>query len=276
MTTLDELGITFGKQLGLPHLPAHFQTIALSFGVFTLVYAASAILSPSLAPRTYPQLSWRGKHSWNVHAVSMAHAVVIGPMAAHRLLVLPDVGSAEKAFGWHESMGRLHGIAVGFVWDTIESVLAQVDVGFIIHGLACAVIFGMSYRPFMAYYGPCALVWELSTPFLNSKVYLDKLHMTGGRLQAINGVVLLSVFFAVRVCYGIYISFDFFHTLLDVWETIPTALALTYALGNVTLNILNLFWFTKMIAAIRKRFPSGKGTSNKANGQASRGKARTE
>lgn len=113
MITLDELGIAVGKQLGLPHLPTHFETIALSFGAFTLVYVASAILSPSLAPRTYPHLSWRAKHSWNVHAVSMVHAVVIGPMAAHRLLVLPDVGSVEKAFGWHESMGRLHGIAVG-------------------------------------------------------------------------------------------------------------------------------------------------------------------
>lgn len=113
MITLYETGIAVGKQLGLPHLPVHFETIALSFGAFTLVYFASAILSPSLAPRTYPHLSWKAKHSWNVHAVSMAHALVIGPMAAHRLLVLPDVGSVEKAFGWHESMGRLHGIAVG-------------------------------------------------------------------------------------------------------------------------------------------------------------------
>lgn len=29
--------------------------------------------------------------------------------------------------------------------------------------------------------------------------------MTGGRLQAINGVMLVIMFFAVRVCYGIYI-----------------------------------------------------------------------
>lgn len=28
--------------------------------------------------------------------------------------------------------------------------------------------------------------------------------MTGGLLQAINGIILLSLFFAVRVCYGIY------------------------------------------------------------------------
>ncbi|KAG8717275.1 hypothetical protein FRC09_014524, partial [Ceratobasidium sp. 395] len=184
MVTIDELGVILGKRLRLPHLPAHFETVAISFGAFTLVYILSAILSPVLAPKTYPNLSLRTKHSWNVHAVSMAHAVVIGPMALHRLFILPNVGSFEKAFGWEESMGKLHGIAVG---------------------------------------------------------YLDKLQMTGGLLQAINGLILLTLFFAVRVCYGIYISFDFFHTLMEVRGTIPAGLVLTYGGGNLALNLLNLF-----------------------------------
>lgn len=252
---MDDLGIILGKQLGLPHLSAHFGTIVYSFAAFTLVYVSSALLSPVIAPMTYPLLSKRAKHSWNVHAVSMAHAVIIGPMALHRLFILPTVSRAEKAFGWEESMGRLHGIAVGyFVWDTIESILAQVEVGFVIHGLSCALIFGLSYRPFMAFYGPSALVWELSTPFLNIHWYLDKLQMTGGLLQAINGFILLGLFFAVRVCYGIYMSLDFFRTLLEVRGKIPVGLTLTYGGGNLALNVLNLFWFTKMIAALRKRF----------------------
>ncbi|GAB1517922.1 hypothetical protein RhiTH_000978 [Rhizoctonia solani] len=170
MSVLDEIGAILGRQLNLPHLPAHFQTIAYSFGAFSITYIVSALASPVIAPRTYPKLPRRTKHSWNVHAVSMAHAMVIGPMAAHRLWTLPEAESFEKAFGWNESMGLLHGIAVGFIWDTIESVLAQVEIGFIVHGLACTLIFGLSYRPFMAFYGPTALVWEISTPFLNSKI----------------------------------------------------------------------------------------------------------
>lgn len=256
MLSMDELGGILGRQLSLPHLPGHFQTIVYSFGAFTMVYLVSALTSPLIAPGTYPNLSRRTKHSWNVHAVSMVHAMVVGPIAAHRLLTLPNVENFEKAFGWNESMGLLHGIAVGyFVWDTIESILAQVEVGFIIHGLACTLIFGLSYRPFMAFYGPSALVWEISTPFLNIHWYLDKLQMTGGRLQAINGFILLGLFFAVRVCYGLYMSFEFFQTLFAVHGSIPIELALTYGLGNLALNLLNMFWFTKMIAAIRKRFP---------------------
>ncbi|CAE6436356.1 unnamed protein product [Rhizoctonia solani] len=273
MLTLDELGEILSKWLSLPHLPGHFQTIVYSFGIFTVVYLISALASPSIAPETYPKLSRKTKHNWNVHAVSMAHAVVIGPMAAHRLLTVSDVGSFEKAFGWNENMGLLHGIAVGFVWDTIESILAQAEVGFIIHGLACTLIFGLSYRPFMAFYGPSALVWELSTPFLNSKIqigidfgYLDKLQMTGGLLQAVNGIILLAVFFAVRVCYGLYMSFDFFQTLLAVRGSIPIGILLTYGLGNIALNVLNLFWFTKMIAALRKRFGKGEQEYQLSNG----------
>lgn len=113
MSVLDDLGAWLGERLGLPHLPAHFRTIVLSLEVFTGVYIASALMSPFIAPEIYPRLSRRTKHSWNVHAVSMVHALVIGPMAAYRLLTLPEVDTLEKAFGWDEGMGFLHGIAVG-------------------------------------------------------------------------------------------------------------------------------------------------------------------
>ncbi|KAG8772770.1 hypothetical protein FRC12_002900 [Ceratobasidium sp. 428] len=101
--------------------------------------------------------------------------------------------------------------------------------------------------------------------------------MTGGLLQAINGLILLTLFFAVRVCYGIYISFDFFHTLMEVRGTIPAGLALTYGGGNLALNLLNLFWFTKMIAALRKRFRKPKSPDGSASKLApSPNRAKTE
>lgn len=266
---LDELGVALGRTLGLPHLPGHFQTIVVSFLAFTLVYLASAIASPFIAPRTYPRLSRRTKHSWNVHAVSMVHAMIIGPMATYKILTMPEASHIEKAFGWNESVGRLHAIAVGyFIWDTIESVLARAEIGFVIHGLACGLIFCLTYSPFMGLYGPSALIWELSTPFLNIHWYLDKLQMTGGRLQAINGFILLVMFFVVRICYGFYMSSHFFRTLFAVWDMLPFGLALTYVIGNLVLNMLNVFWFTKMIAAIRKRFGKGLQGAKSSNGHA--------
>ncbi|ELU44997.1 TLC domain-containing protein [Rhizoctonia solani AG-1 IA] len=311
MSVLDEIGAILGRQLNLPHLPAHFQTIAYSFGAFSITYIVSALASPVIAPRTYPKLPRRTKHSWNVHAVSMAHAMVIGPMAAHRLWTLPEAESFEKAFGWNESMGLLHGIAVGLV------IIRGPDVFL---GLACTLIFGLSYVGHSTGIPiGSKLIWVLSghswlstaRPLSSGKfqprssifMYLDKLQMTGGLVQAINGFILLGLFFIVRVCYGLYMvylfpdpwssllmsfpqSFEFFQTLLAVHGSIPIGLTLTYGFGNIALNVLNLFWydpthrsavahshlrtfrFTKMIAALKKRFQKGNPGVNLPNGNA--------
>jgi len=99
--------------LALPHLEPHFWTLIYSILAFSLVYIFSHVASTHLAPLTYPKLSPRGKHSWNVHAVSMAHAMVVAPLAAYHLLLLPSFGRRDKAFGWDDQMGTLHAIAVG-------------------------------------------------------------------------------------------------------------------------------------------------------------------
>jgi TLC domain len=59
-------------------------------------------------------------------------------------------------------------------------------------------------RPFANYYGLNFVLYELSTPFLNIHWFLDKLNVTGSRLQLYNGIALVVTFFACRV----------------VWETI--------------------------------------------------------
>ena len=48
------------------------------------------------------------------------------------------------------------------------------------------------------------IVYLRSTPFLNVHWCLDKLGKTGSTLQYINGIILLSTFFGVRICYGWY------------------------------------------------------------------------
>ena len=43
-------------------------------------------------------------------------------------------------------------------------------------------------------------------------------------------------------------------------QYIPIWLLMTYFLANLTLNILNFWWFSKMISTIRSRFPPPIGT----------------
>ena len=83
-------------------------------------------------------------------------------------------------------------------------------------------------------------------------------------------------------------SYRFWRTLYAVKDDIPPFLVLGYGVGNIVLQVLNWFWcvggllddvaacshvcasierrFTKMIAALRKRF-RGKGAGAKAGGK---------
>lgn len=118
------------------------------------------------------------------------------------------------------------------------------------------------------------MLYELSTPFLNIHWFFDKLGMTGTKAQLYNGVTLLVVFFCCRLVWGAYSSLNIYR---DVWNALhfdvqgklspnedmmrfggerllPMWLVVLYMGGHVTLQALNVFWFGKMIAAVKKRF----------------------
>ncbi len=118
------------------------------------------------------------------------------------------------------------------------------------------------------------MLYELSTPFLNIHWFFDKLGMTGTKAQLYNGLTLLVVFFGCRLVWGAYSSFNIYR---DVWNalhlrssvkletnselmrlgndrSLPMWLVVLYMGGHVTLQVLNVFWFVKMIASVRKRF----------------------
>ena len=158
-------------------------------------------------------------------------------------------------------------------------------------------------RPFLYYYCPTFLLYELSSPFLNIHWFLDKLDMTGSIPQLINGIFLLASFAGCRLLWGTYHSVWVFVDVYRAWrhglivpellardagaspqmeamlrkstglgsmadevmiyaagKDVPTWLALSYAVSNVTLNTLNWYWFGKMVSTVRKRFDPPFGT----------------
>jgi hypothetical protein len=142
-------------------------------------------------------------------------------------------------------------------------------------------------RPFANYYGLNFILYEISTPFLNIHWFFDKLNMTGSRVQLYNGIALLTTFFGCRVLWGNYQSIRIYS---DVWTALHTTgfshiakdnpiyayrniprsgsdlgegsgkmglpmwLVFAYLGSNTILNVLNMYWFAKMIQALRKRF----------------------
>lgn len=61
------------------------------------------------------------------------------------------------------------------------------------------------------------ILYELSSPFLNVHWFCDKLNLTGSKLQWYNGMVLLSMFFLCRLCWGTYNSVLVFKDVYTTW-----------------------------------------------------------
>jgi len=113
--------------------------------------------------------------------------------------------------------------------------------------------------------------------------------MTGSKLQLYNGIALLVTFFGCRIVWGTYQSImiysDIYKALTipqaqlmgSMFETekcggntnssmgldesgscatgdLPMWLVCVYLVGNTALSMLNFFWFTQMVKAVRKRF----------------------
>lgn len=155
-------------------------------------------------------------------------------------------------------------------------------------------------RPFVNFYAPTFILYELSSPFLNIHWFCDKLNLTGTKIQLYNGILLLFTFFSCRLCWGSYQSMRVFSDVYKVLTAnrltlsdpefgklnnngtlvtppelfepqseimqfagdrlVPVWLAGCYLLSNLVLNGLNWYWFGKMIETIRKRFDPPLGT----------------
>jgi hypothetical protein len=93
-------------------------------------------------------------------------------------------------------------------------------------------------RPFLNYFAPTFILYELSSPFLNIHWFLDKLDMTGSRAQWYNGMALLSSFFACRLVWGTWQSVvvygDMWNALQQTWSASASPLS---APVNINANV---------------------------------------
>ncbi|KAL8647679.1 MAG: hypothetical protein Q9226_006340 [Calogaya cf. arnoldii] len=291
--------------LSLSTLPIHIHELlfaALSYH-FICAYV-SPFLSRRLFPDIYPSLPLRSRVNWDVHVVSLVQSVVV--CAAAIWVMIAD--KERKSMGWEERIwgytgadGMIQAFAAGyFLWD-LQICLRYLGIfgpGLLMHAVAALIVFSLGFRPFVNYYAPTFILYELSSPFLNFHWFFDKLQMTGSKPQWYNGIILLVSFFCCRLMWGTYQSLRVYQ---DCWaalhftdthgsnvsreaihpkgipelmdptggkaelmkynlnpENMPLWLGLTYLGSNVMLNTLNFYWFGKMIETVKKRFRTPK------------------
>ncbi|EFX01433.1 duf887 domain containing protein [Grosmannia clavigera kw1407] len=289
---LGEAVRPLAARLGLHSFPMHVHELLMATLFYTFVQlVVSPVLSRALMPHIYnASMSRLRRANWDAHVVSLVQSVLICILALWSIAVdderramsgepTTDPATAlPLAAGWR---GRVYGYSGGaslvqsmaagyFLWD-LALTLVYFDIfgfGMLAHAVSALAVYSLGFRPFLNYYAPNFILYELSTPFLNAHWFFDKLDMTGSRAQLYNGVALIVTFFGCRLVYGNYMSTwvysDMWHAMWDgpgefaiagsSPDPIPAWLIVVYVASNLTLNSLNIVWFFKMIAAVRKRF----------------------
>ncbi|KAF9741590.1 hypothetical protein PMIN06_004781 [Paraphaeosphaeria minitans] len=295
---LRQLTEPFANYVSLHTLPLHIHEVLFAF---TLYYAVNLIVAPVFSryffPQIYNSLNVRTKLNWDVHIVSFVQSTIVCVLA---LWVMAkdeersEMNWAGKVHGYTGAGGLIQAFAGGyFLWDLVITVqnMSIFGPGMLAHAVSALFVFSLGFRPFVNFYAPTFILYELSSPFLNIHWFCDKLNMTGSKLQLYNGILLLVTFFGCRLCWGSYQSVRVFSDVYraisagefvledpelgklnngttidpsaiptsDIMQfagdrVVPLWLAACYLLSNFTLNGLNWFWFGKMIETIRKRF----------------------
>ncbi|KAJ9316781.1 hypothetical protein DTO271D3_2914 [Paecilomyces variotii] len=215
--------------LNLPTLTEHIHEVIGSFLVYQFIHSfVSPLLSARLFPSIYPKLNPRTKLNWDVHVVSLVQSVLINVVALWVMFADQErkaMNPGERVYGYTGGCGLVQALAAGyFVYDLIISTvhLDIFGIGMLFHAVSALWVFSLGFRPFINFYAPTFILYELSSPFLNIHWFLDKVNMTGSKAQWYNGMTLLAVFFSCRIIWGtwqsVYVYQDMWMALKHTWS----------------------------------------------------------
>lgn len=257
----NKLVLSAANSTGYKALPLHLHEILFAAVFYEVLYRVSSVLSPRLC-QSYRALTRRTQINFDIHIVSMIQALLI---LALSYPLFGDEVLAQSPNAYTPYSGFVCAMALGyFVWDSYVCLryIKLFGPGFLVHGLAAGFVFMQALRPYALKWAPIFLFFEASTPFLN--VHWFTSHLPAGLIpswaELLNGVCLLFTFFSVRIVWGFYYAFRFaqeafFH---DTERIQPVWIPLTMLGSNLALDVLNVYWFSKMLKLATKKLKGTK------------------
>ncbi|CCH46101.1 putative membrane protein [Wickerhamomyces ciferrii] len=245
---------------------AHYHEIIGSAVFYQLLFTISPIISRSLFGENYNVLSKKGKKNFDIHIVSMVQCLisigVIFPLYGNETL------NKDPIFSYLPYAGFVSAITIGyFIWDLFICLryFKMFGVGFLLHAFASLFVFSSTLRPFCLSWVAGFLSFELSTPFVNINWFISKLPngTVPFQVQAINGLLLMITFFVVRIIWGFYAIFKVSIQFYQVWDKLPIWLPLSIVGLNFALDVLNVYWFKKMVSIAIKKFSAPPASTSK-------------
>lgn len=242
---------------------AHWHEIVASFLFYCGIQAISPYLCTAIFGNKYSALNRKTKLNFDIHVVSMVQCIIsvatLVPAWGHEHFQNRASDPYSSIFGYNAYSGFVLAITIGyFIWDLIVCLLyiRLFGAGFLLHAFAALYVFSVGlFKPYCLPWLPAFLLFELSTPFVNVNWFSSRLPAgtVPDKLVLINGVLLLVTFFLVRIVWGFYavglVAYDMYRVAhLASWFWPFSILTL-----NISLDVLNVFWFTKMVAIAKKK-----------------------
>ena len=244
------------------HFAAHWHEIVFSTVFYFLLQAVSPAISTKFFGKSYTGLNRKTKLNFDIHVVSMFQCIVslliLVPAWNHPHIQNRQVDAYNSIFGYNAYLGFVCLVTCGyFVWDMFVCVryMNLFGPGFLVHAFAALFVFACALRPYCMPWAPAFLLFEASTPFVNVNWFASRLPAgtVSDTVVAVNGILLIVVFFLVRIVWGFYavilVARDMYAVLGHGSLFFPFAILLL----NVALDFLNVYWFSKMLAIAKKK-----------------------
>lgn len=249
-------------------LQAHWHEVLGLFLFYCAIQAVSPWVSTALVGKAYTGLNHKTKLNFDIHVVSMVQCIILV------VTLVPSWGNEHfqnratdpygSIFGYNAYSGFVLAITIGyFIWDLIVCLLyiRLFGAGFLLHAFAALYVFSVALvKPYCMPWMPAFLLFELSTPFVNVNWFSSRLPAgtVPDKVVLVNGILLLVTFFLVRILWGFYavglVAYDMYrvaHMASIFW---PTSILVL----NFSLDVLNVYWFMKMVAIAKKKAKGAK------------------
>lgn len=249
------------------HFAAHWHEIVLSALFYFLLQAFSPVISKRIFAKSYTGLNNKTKVNFDIHVVSMVQCIlsilILVPAWNHPHFQNRKLDPYNSVFGYNAYLGFVSAVTVGyFVWDLFVCIryINLFGPGFLMHAFAALFVFSCTLRPYALPWTPAFLIFELSTPFVNINWFASRLPAgtISDTVIAVNGILLIVVFFLVRIVWGFYAvciaAYDMYAVLDHDWKFLPISILLL----NLALDFLNFYWFLKMLAIAKKKINGAK------------------
>ncbi|CUM66248.1 uncharacterized protein PRCAT00003908001 [Priceomyces carsonii] len=252
----------------------HWHEVLGSFLFYFLINKLSPLFSKRYLGRLYTDLSVKTRINFDIHVVGMVQCLIsiaiLLPMWNHKNWSnrVDDVHSS--IFGYTPYGGFVSSMTVGyFAWDLMVCVqyFRLFGIGFLLHAFAALYVFICALRPYSMPWAPAFLLFELSSPFVNINWFASRLPQGtfSEKTILINGLLLLFTFFSVRIAWGFYAVSLIAYDMFRVRSEAPIFLPLSILGLNLVLDVLNVYWFSKMLRIAYKKLTGTDSTKKLTN-----------